>query len=233
MENFSKANSITNIFNGRIEDISFDNANTFITISYSDCSNCSVVQQTIQLLVNNNTRILDENGLKNVKVVEVAGNLSDHYDPKEKIVRLSTDIYNNTSLASVAVASHECGHAIQDKNNYTFLRIRSSIVPLVNIASRAGYIIIVISFMMSLMKLLWVGILMEFVILAFQVITLPVEFNASNRALKQIKELKIVDEEEHVSCKSMLTAAALTYVASVASAIIEIVRLLFILNRRR
>jgi len=178
-------------------------------------------------------RILDENGLKNVKVEEVSGTLSDHYDPKNKTVRLSTDIYQNTSLASVAVASHECGHAIQDKEGYSFLRIRNSIIPLVNIASRAGYIIIVISFLMSLMKLLWVGILLEFVILAFQVITLPVEFNASNRALKQIKDLKIVNDEEHVNCKGMLTAAALTYVASVASAIIEITRLLFILNRRR
>lgn len=178
-------------------------------------------------------RILDENGLKKVKVEEVEGTLSDHYDPKNKVVRLSKDIYQNTSLASIAVASHECGHAIQDKEGYVFLRFRNSIIPLVNIASRAGYIIILISVFTSLLKLLWIGILMELIILLFQVITLPVEFNASNRALKQIKELKIVQDEEHSSCKTMLKAAALTYVASVAAGILEVFRLLLIVNDRR
>lgn len=178
-------------------------------------------------------RILDENGLKNVRVEEVNGTLTDHYDPKNKKVCLSTDIYNNTSLASAAVASHECGHAMQDKEGYSFLRIRNSIVPVVNIASRAGYIIIMISFMLSLVKLLWVGIIMELVILVFQLITLPVEFNASNRALRQIKELKIVQDKEHAYCKKMLTAAALTYVASVATAILEVFRLVLMANRRR
>ena len=172
-------------------------------------------------------RILDANGLKKVKIQEVAGTLSDHYDPRNKTVNLSKDIYENTSLASISVAAHECGHAIQDKEGYLFLRIRSSIIPLVNFASRVGYIIILISIVMSLIKLLWVGILMEVVILAFQVITLPVEFNASSRALKQILDLKIVEKDEHTTCYGMLRAAALTYVASVATAILEIVRLLW------
>ena len=178
-------------------------------------------------------RILDENGLRTIKVVEVSGTLSDHYDPKKKVVSLSTDIYQNTSLASVAVAAHECGHALQDSEGYSFLRLRNSIVPFVNIASRAGYIIILISFMFSLLKLLWVGIVMELVILVFQLITLPVEFNASNRALRQIQELKIVQDKEHESCKKMLKAAALTYVASVATAILEIFRLVLMVNRKR
>ncbi len=178
-------------------------------------------------------KILDDNGLKSVKVEEVSGTLSDHYDPKNKVVRLSTDIYQNSSLASVAVASHECGHALQDKEGYSFLRIRNSIVPIVNIASRAGYIIILISFMFSMLKLLWIGVLMELAILAFQLLTLPVEFNASNRALNQIKELRIVQDKEHSYCKKMLTAAALTYVASVATAILEIFRLVLIANRKR
>ncbi len=172
-------------------------------------------------------RILDANGLKKVKIQEVAGTLSDHYDPRNKTVNLSKDIYENTSLASISVAAHECGHAIQDKEGYLFLRIRSSIIPLVNFASRVGYIIILISIVMSLIKLLWIGILMEVVILAFQVITLPVEFNASSRALKQILDLKIVEKDEHTTCYGMLRAAALTYVASVATAILEIVRLLW------
>ena len=178
-------------------------------------------------------KILDSNGLKSVKVEEVNGTLSDHYDPKNKVVRLSNDIYQNTSLASVAVAAHECGHALQDSQGYSFLRLRNSIIPIVNIASRAGYLIILISFMFSMMKLLWIGVLMELAILAFQLLTLPVEFNASSRALNQIKELRIVQDKEHSYCKKMLTAAALTYVASVATAILEIFRLILIANRKR
>ena len=178
-------------------------------------------------------KILDDNGLRSIKVEEVSGTLSDHYDPKNKVVRLSTDIYQNTSLASVAVAAHECGHALQDSEGYSFLRLRNSIVPIVNIASRAGYIIILVSFMFSMMKLLWVGILMELAILAFQLLTLPVEFNASSRALIQIKELKIVQDKEHGTCKKMLTAAALTYVASVATAVLEIFRLVLMASRKR
>lgn len=177
-------------------------------------------------------KILDENGLKKVKVKEISGILTDHYDPSNKIVNLSSDIYNNTSLASVSVASHECGHAIQDKEGYTFLRFRNSIVPVVNLASRLGYLIIVISIFTSLTNLLWLGIAMEFVILLFQLVTLPVEFNASNRALKQISKLNIVSKKEHSSCRDMLTAAALTYVASVASAIIEIFRLIYMARDR-
>ena len=178
-------------------------------------------------------KILDENGLKNVKVVEVEGTLSDHYDPRNKTVNLSTDIYQNTSVASASVAAHECGHAIQDKEGYTFLKFRNSIVPVVNLASKAGYVIIMISLFTSLFRLLWIGILMELVILMFQVVTLPVEFNASNRALKQLTKLNLVTKQEHASCKKMLTAAALTYVAAVASAIIEVLRLVMIANRNR
>ena len=173
-------------------------------------------------------KILDKNGLKNVQVKMLSGTLTDHYDPKTKTVCLSEDIYETSSLAAVSVASHECGHAIQDKEGYLFLRIRSSIVPLVNFASRAGYIIILISIFTSLVKLLWLGILMEVVILFFQLVTLPVEFNASNRALKQITTLNIVNPDEHKHCKKMLKAAALTYVASVATAILEILRLVMI-----
>ncbi len=176
-------------------------------------------------------KILDANGLENVKVVETAGMLSDHYDPKGKVVRLSSDIYLNDSIASVSVASHECGHAIQDKNNYIFLRIRSSIVPFVNIASVFGYIAILIGIFLGALGFIKLGIILECVILFFQVITLPVEFNASSRALKQIKELKIVDEDEHKYCKKMLTAAALTYVASVATSVLEILRLVLLARR--
>ena len=177
--------------------------------------------------------ILEENGLKNVSVEETRGVLSDHYDPRKKVVRLSPAIYNETSLASVSVAAHECGHAIQDKNNYTFLRFRSLLIPFVNIASFAGYVAIMIGLFAGIFGFIWIGILMECVILLFQLITLPVEFNASNRALKQIEELKIVDKKEESKCRGMLTAAALTYVASVATTMLQILRLLTIMDRRR
>ena len=177
-------------------------------------------------------RILDVNGLNNVKVVEIDGELSDHYDPKNKVVRLSSDVFKNNSIASISVAAHECGHAIQDKNNYFFLRFRSFIFPLVSFASRIGYLVIVISIFMQLINLLWIGILLECVILLFQVVTLPVEFNASRRALRQIQDLGIVSVEENKGCRKMLKAAALTYVASVATAIIEILRLVLIARGR-
>ena len=177
-------------------------------------------------------KILDANGLKNVKIEEQPGTLTDHYDPKNKVVRLSTDIYNNSSLASVSVASHECGHAIQDKDNYFFLRLRSSIVPIVNLASTLGYVAIMIGLLGGLLGLLKIGIVMECIILLFQVITLPVEFNASDRALKQITELGIVTSDEHRNCRQMLTAAALTYVAAVATAALQILRLVLISRGR-
>lgn len=173
-------------------------------------------------------KILDNNGLKHIKIKEVSGKLSDHYDPQNKIVNLSSDIYNNRTIAAVSVASHECGHAIQDKNGYIFLKIRSTIVPLVNFASKIGYIVIMISIITSIFKLLWIGILTELIILLFQIITLPVEFDASNRALKQIEKLGIIDKNEKKECRGMLTAAALTYVAGVATALIEIFRLILI-----
>ena len=173
-------------------------------------------------------KILDNNGLKQVKIKEVPGTLSDHYDPQNKLVNLSSDIYNGRTIAAISVASHECGHAIQDQNGYLFLRIRSSIVPLINFASKIGYIVIMISIITSIFKLLWIGILTELIILLFQIITLPVEFNASNRALKQIEKLKIINKDEKKECRGMLTAAALTYVAGVATSLIEIFRLILI-----
>lgn len=177
-------------------------------------------------------QILDKNGLSKVQVVETPGSLSDHYDPRSKVVRLSSEVYHSPSIASVAVAAHECGHAIQDKDGYIFMNIRSAIVPLVNFASYAGYFAIVIGFMASAMNLVWIGIIMECIILLFQMITLPVEFNASSRALKQIKELDFLEKKEYRKGRKMLTAAAMTYVASVATTVLEIFRLVLMANRR-
>lgn len=175
--------------------------------------------------------ILDKNGLRNVQIEEVHSTLGDHYDPTTKTVRLSSDIYHNTSIASASVAAHECGHAIQDKDDYTFLRIRHALIPVVNFSSYAGYIAIVIGCIFSSINLIWVGILMEIIILLFQLITLPVEFNASSRALKQLEELNLLEKSEIKYSRKMLGAAAMTYVASVAAAVLEILRLLLIFNR--
>lgn len=175
--------------------------------------------------------ILDKNGLSNVKIERVSGSLTDHYDPKTKTVRLSNDIYNGVSVASTAVAAHECGHAIQDKDNYKFLRIRSSLVPIVNISSYAGYVSILIGLLFGSLNLIWLGIAFELVILLFQLITLPVEINASKRALKELDCIHILNSNELKKSKKVLFAAAMTYLASLASAIIQILRLILMFGK--
>ncbi len=178
--------------------------------------------------------ILDRNGLSKVLILETQGELSDHYDPSNKTVKLSHDIYNGQTIAAVSVASHECGHTIQDKEGYSFLRFRSKIVPLVNLSSKLGYIAIIVGFAFSIINLVWIGVAFEIIILLFQLITLPVEFNASSRALKKIVEYGIVDKDEHSGAKKMLTSAALTYVAGVLSTLMEILRLVLMsIGRRR
>ncbi len=172
--------------------------------------------------------ILDKNGLSNIYVVETHGNLTDHYDPKRNTIRLSSDVFHGTSIAACAVAAHEVGHALQYKDGYTPIKIRNSIVPVVNFSSKAGYFAIVLSFIFGLTDLLWIGIALEIIILLFQLLTLPVEFNASKRAKEQLKKENILDESEISGANSTLTAAAMTYVASVVTAILEIVRLVLI-----
>ena len=179
-------------------------------------------------------KILDANGLSNVKVVEVAGTLTDHYDPTKKQISLSTDIYRDSSVASMAVAAHECGHAIQDKVGYTFLRIRHKIVPTVNLCTKLGYFVIFIGFLFGFFEIAMIGFILLCAILLFQLVTLPVEFNASKRAKEQLKQLEIADERGNSGVRNMLTAAAMTYVASLASTLLQLFRmLLIILSRRR
>lgn len=176
-------------------------------------------------------RILNQNGLNDVQILESGGILSDHYNPKNKTLNLSPEVFCKASIAAASVAAHECGHAIQDKDGYFFLKIRNFIVPFVNIASYLGYISIVIGIFTSALDLIWLGIIMEFFILFFQLITLPVEFDASNRAIENLVNLNIVSSEEKVYSKKMLFAAALTYVASVAAAVLQIARLLLMIRR--
>ena len=172
--------------------------------------------------------ILKNNGLENVYVVETKGYLTDHYDPRAKVVRLSTDIYNGDSIASVSVAAHECGHAVQDKEGYFFLRFRSFLVPIVNFSSKFGYLAVLIGLIFGAMNLAWVGIFLLVAILLFQLITLPVEFNASRRGKIFLSKLKIVDQSERSMASSMLGAAAMTYVASLISTLLELLRLVLI-----
>ena len=176
--------------------------------------------------------ILDKNGLQDIYVVETKGNLTDHYDPRRKVVRLSTDVYHKESISSVAVAAHECGHAIQDKDNYTFMRIRAALVPFVNFSSYAGYIAIVIGVIAGLTNLIWLGIMFEVVILLFQLVTLPVEIDASKRALKELESMGTLNSEELQNGKMVLISAAMTYVASVATALLELLRLILIYGKR-
>lgn len=178
--------------------------------------------------------MLDRNGLNYVKVRAISGKLSDHYDPRSKTVNLSNDIYNGTSIASISVACHECGHAMQDKDNYVFMRFRASLVPIVNLSSKIGYFAILLGIIFSALDLIWIGIFAELAILLFQVITLPVEFNASRRALKEISAIGFLANNEISGSKKMLRAAALTYVASVMATLLEVFRLLLIVfNRSR
>ena len=170
--------------------------------------------------------ILDKNGLSNVEVLPTGGMLSDHYNPSNKTVNLSEDIYHGTSIASIAVAAHEVGHAIQDKEDDKFMRIRHALVPIVNFSSYAGYIAIFIGLIASSLEIFWIGIFLLLAMLVFQIVTLPVEFGASNRALKELDESYMVEANEIKDCKSMLTAAALTYVASVVTTLLEILRLI-------
>lgn len=170
-------------------------------------------------------KILDKNGLEDVYIVEVSGNLTDHYDPSRKVVRLSSDVYHNASVSSVAIAAHECGHAIQDKEGYFYMRLRSLIYPVVRIGTSLSYFVIMIGLIAQALNLIYIGIALVGLGLVFQLVTLPVEFNASKRAMKQLEQLKLISDLESYDVKSVLNAAAMTYVAGVLSSALEIVRL--------
>jgi len=176
--------------------------------------------------------ILDANGLDDIYVVETAGNLSDHYDPTRKVVKLSRDIFKGDSIAAASVAAHECGHAIQDKESYSFMRIRSFLVPFVNLVSKFSWVVIFIGFLTEMFNIVLFGIGLISIGLLFQIITLPVEFNASKRAEKELNKLKLITSKENDGVKKMLGAAAMTYVASVLTSILEIIRLLLVFNDR-
>ena len=176
-------------------------------------------------------KILDNNGLNNIHIVETKGKLSDHYDPSRKVIRLSHDVFHGDSISSVSIAAHECGHAIQDKVGYVWMKIRSLIFPIVNIATSISYIIILIGIIAQLFNVILFGILLTGLGLVFQIVTLPVEFNASARAKEELRKIGIVKSEEQEGVNKVLGAAAMTYVAGVLSSALEIVRLLLVFGR--
>ncbi|MEB3233602.1 MAG: zinc metallopeptidase [Leptolyngbyaceae bacterium] len=176
--------------------------------------------------------ILDKMGVYDVKVEPVAGELTDHYDPAAKAVRLSEGIYHSTSLAAAAVAAHECGHVLQDVQDYKFMNLRASLVPVANLGSQLGPILVMASlFFAAFSQLATVGLILFGAAIAFHVITLPVEFDASNRALKLIDELGILQGEENRGARAVLQAAAWTYVATALYAVLNFIQLFLVSQR--
>lgn len=201
-------------------------AQLFVSISYSKYKKIQLQNEKTGAEIAR--EILARHGLDDIYVTEVRGSLSDHYDPVRKVVRLSSHIYNGTTVAAASVAAHEVGHAIQDKDGYGFMRFRSAIFPLVNISSKAGYFAILIGIIFGYLQFIWIGIALEIIILLFQLVTLPVEFDASRRAAEELQVGNYLNKKEKSGSKKMLNAAALTYVASVLTVLIQIFRLILI-----
>ncbi len=174
--------------------------------------------------------ILDMNGLQDVIVEHTSGNLTDHFDPKKNVVRLSDATYSSTSVAAIGVAAHEVGHAIQHKEGYSPIKVRNAIVPVVQVASYAAWPLAIFGILFSFSNLANFGVILFGVVVLFQIITLPVEFNASKRALRTLSDNGILDIEELDASKKVLSAAAMTYVASAVVAIANLLRLLAIVG---
>lgn len=177
-------------------------------------------------------QILEEHNLSDIYVVETKGYLSDHYDSNAKVVRLSTDVFHGEDIAACAIAAHEASHAIQHNEGNFFIKLRGFIFPLVNFSSKIGYIVILLGLFFGILDLFYLGIGLLCIILIFQLITLPVEFDASRKALSDLEKFNILSDIENNDAKKVLTAAALTYVASLASTILEVLRLLLLARDR-
>ncbi|MBP7059168.1 MAG: zinc metallopeptidase [Lachnospiraceae bacterium] len=180
-------------------------------------------------------KILQINGIYDVRVEHIAGNLTDHYDPRDKVLRLSDSVYNSQSVAAIGVAAHECGHAVQDQVNYAPLDIRGAMVPAVNFSSKLAWPLILIGLIFNSSMsyyIIMAGVVLFSLAVLFQIVTLPVEFNASHRALAILENNSVLEDSELKGVRKVLGAAALTYVASALSAILQLLRLLLLANRR-
>ena len=178
-------------------------------------------------------KILDDNGLYNVQIEHISGNLSDHYDPKANVIRLSDATYSDTSVAAIGVAAHEAGHAVQHAVGYAPIKVRNAIVPAVNLCSTLSMPLFLIGLIFALPALTSLGIILFSAALIFQVVTLPVEFNASRRAIKILNTSAMLDEQELSGARKVLNAAAMTYVAAVISTALQLLRLVLLSNSRR
>ena len=177
--------------------------------------------------------ILKQNGITDVRIERVAGTLTDHYDPSQKVLRLSDSVFGSDSIAAIGVAAHECGHAIQDNQSYQPLVLRRKLVPIANIGSMAAIPIIIIGMLLGFIGLYRIGIVLFSVVVLFQLVTLPVEFDASKRGCSIMVSSKRFTDNEIIAVKKVLTAAAMTYLASALSSIIQLLRLISMTNRRR
>ncbi len=182
-------------------------------------------------------QILDNNGLYQVRIERVSGSLTDHFDPTSNVVRLSDSVYDSTSVASIGIAAHECGHAVQHATDYGPIRLRQAVIPITNIGSRLWYIIFIIGLALAGSALgrgmLALSIILFSLVVIFQLVTLPVEFNASRRALNTLEQYNILEQDELRQSAKVLRAAAMTYVAAVANALLQLIRLIAIARGRR
>lgn len=178
-------------------------------------------------------KVLAYYGIYNVRIEQVSGSLTDHYDPRANVIRLSSGVYSGSSIAAVGVACHEAGHAAQHAQNYAPIKIRNSILPIANIGSSMGMILAVVGYFLSFSFLVNLGILLFAFVVLFQLVTLPIEFNASLRAIKVIDETGLLDSDEQRGAKKMLAAAAMTYVASLLVSLMSLIRLILRFNSRR
>ena len=179
------------------------------------------------------SEILKYYGITNVNIERVSGNLSDHFDPRTNIIRLSDNVYNSTSVAAIGVACHEAGHAAQHAENYLAIKIRNSILPIANLGSRLGIPLALVGYFLDFSPLAIAGVVFFSFAVFFQFVTLPVELNASKRALSVISEVDILNDEEKKGAKKVLFSAAMTYVAALAVSVASLLRLILSTNRRR
>ncbi len=177
--------------------------------------------------------VLTHYGINDVRIEQVSGKLSDHYDPKAKVIRLSTEVYGGSSIAAVGIACHEAGHAAQHAENYVPIKVRNTLVPVCNIGSTLGVPLAILGYFLGFEPLITVGLLLYAAISVFHLVTLPVEFNASNRAIKVIEETGLLYDDETSGAKKVLKAAAMTYVASLIVALANLLRLVLRFNNRR
>ncbi len=177
--------------------------------------------------------VLTHYGIRDVRIEQISGKLSDHYDPKAKVIRLSSEVYSGTSIAAVGIACHEAGHAAQHAENYAPIKVRNSLVPVCNIGSTLGVPLALIGFVLGFEPLVTIGLVLYAAISVFHLVTLPVEFNASRRAIKVIEETNLLHDDETGGAKKVLSAAAMTYVASLIVALANLLRLVLRFNNRR